>query len=183
LKVVFISSPYDAKGLLVTAIRSNDPVIFFEPKRIYRSIKEEVPEEEYEIPFGIAAVETFGHDVTLIGWGAQHHQNMEAAKILKEKHQVGVEVLNMRTLNPLDINAIVTSVQKTGRVVVAHEAPKTQGFGAEIAAQVMERCFLFLEAPVKRCCGLDTPFPNALEKEYLPDSSRVIRAVLEVKNY
>lgn len=183
LKVAFISSPYDAKGLLISAIRSNDPVILFEPKRIYRSIKEEVPEAEYEIPFGVAAVETFGHDVTLIGWGAQHHQNMEAAKVLKEKHGIGVEVLNMRTLNPLDINAITTSVQKTGRVVIAHEAPKTAGFGAEIASQIMERCFLFLEAPVKRCCGLDTPFPNALEKEYLPDAPKIVQAVLEVKNY
>lgn len=183
LKVVFVSSPYDAKGLLASAVRSNDPVLFFEPKRIYRAIKEEVPEEEYEIPFGVAAVETLGHDVTLIGWGAQHHQNMEAAKILKEKHDVGVEVLNLRTLNPLDINAIVTSVQKTGRVVVAHEAPKTQGFGAEITAQIIEKCFLFLEAPVKRCCGIDTPFPNALEREYLPDAPRVVRDVLEVVHY
>lgn len=183
LKVVFVSGPYDAKGLLATALRSNDPVIFFEPKRIYRSIKEEVPEEEYDIPFGVAGVETFGHDATLIGWGAQHHQNLEAAKVLKEKHGIGVEVLNLRTLNPLDIHAITASVEKSGRVVVSHEAPKTQGFGAEVVAQIMEQCFLHLEAPIIRCCGLDTPFPNALEKEYLPDAPRVVQSVLEVMRY
>lgn len=183
IKIVFASGPYDAKGLLTTAMRSNDPVLFFEPKRIYRAVKEEVPDEEYEIPFGVATVNTFGTDVTLIGWGAQHHQNMEAAQILKEKHQLGVEVLNLRTLNPLDIHTISTSIQKTGRVVVAHEAPKTQGFGAEIAAQIMEHCFLHLEAPVMRCCGLDTPFPNALEKEYLPDAPRVVQSVLAIVRY
>jgi pyruvate dehydrogenase E1 component beta subunit len=183
LKVVFVSSPYDAKGLLVSAIRSNDPVLFFEPKRLYRALKEEVPEEEYAIPFGEASVDLSGTDVTLIGWGAQHHQNMEAAKELKEKDGLSVEVINLRTLNPMDINAITASVQKTGRCVVAHEAPKTQGFGAEIASQIMERCFLHLEAPVRRCCGLDTPFPNTLEKEYLPDSYKVVQAVREVMEY
>lgn len=183
LHVVFASGPYDAKGLLATAIRSNDPVIFFEPKRIYRSIKEEVPDEEYTIPFGVAAIDMIGDDVTLIGWGAQHHQNMEAARELKEKHGISAEVINLRTLNPLDINAITTSVQKTGRCVVSHEAPLTQGFGAEIAAQVMERCFLHLEAPVKRCCGLDIPFPNILENLYLPDARKVVKAVIETVEY
>jgi len=183
LKVVFVSSPYDAKGLLISAIRSNDPVIFFEPKRLYRSLKEEVPDEEYTIPFGVAAVENFGNDATLIGWGAQHHQNREAAQLLKDKHGIHIEVINLRTLNPLDINAITTSVQKTGRCVVAHEAPLTQGFGAEISAQIMERCFLHLEAPVKRCCGLDTPFPHTLEKEYLPDAYKVVQSILDVMEY
>lgn len=183
LHVVFISGPYDAKGLLATAVRSEDPVIIFEPKRIYRSLKEEVPEEEYLIPFGVADVKVVGSDVTLIGWGAQHHQNMEAAHELKEKHGVSVEVLNLRTLNPLDVNTIVDSVKKTGRCVVAHEAPKIQGFGAEIAALVSEKCFLYLDAPVNRCCGLDVPFPNILESEYLPDAPRVISAVLETMEY
>lgn len=176
LVVVMVSSPYDAKGLLTSAIHSNDPVIFFEPKRIYRAIKEEVPEEEYEIPLGVAQIAKIGQDITLIGWGAQHHQNMEAAKAL-EKENIDVEVINLRTLNPLDINTIVTSVEKTGRCVVAHEAPKTQGFGAEITASVIERCFYHLEAPITRCCGLDVPFPNAWEKEYLPDAERVIQAI------
>jgi pyruvate dehydrogenase E1 component beta subunit len=180
LVVVVVSSPYDAKGLLLSAIRSNDPVIFFEPKRIYRSLKQEVPEEDYLIPFGKASVERIGKDVTLIGWGAQHHQNMQAAQELADKEGVDVEVINLRTLNPLDLNAIVASVQKTGRCVVAHEAPKTQGFGAELAALIMENCFYHLEAPVMRCCGLDTPFPNAWEKEYMPDSPKVKKAVLEI---
>lgn len=179
LLVVVPSGPYDAKGLMTTAIKSNDPVLFLEPKRIYRAIKEEVPEEEYLIPFGQAKIARTGRDVTLIGWGAQHHQNMEAAQELFEKHKIDVEVLDLRTLNPLDRNSIFVSVQKTGRCVVAHEAPKTQGFGAEIAAQVMENCFLYLKAPVSRCTGLDTPFPHTLEKEYLPDSTRVVKAILK----
>lgn len=183
INIVFVSGPYDAKGLLTTAIRSHDPVIIFEPKRLYRALKEEVPEEEYLIPFGVASVDRIGRDVTLIGWGAQHHQNMEAANELMEKHEISVEVLNLRTLNPLDINAITTSVEKTGRCVIAHEAPKTQGFGAEIAAEVSEKCFLYLEAPVKRCCGLDTPFPNILEKEYLPDAYKVVKAILDIMEY
>ena len=183
LKVVVVSSPYDAKGLLTSAIRSQDPVLFLEPKRIYRSLKEEVPLEEYTIPLGVASVDIIGTDITLIGWGAQNQQNKEAAAILKEQHGISVEVLNLRTLNPLDINAIIASVQKTGRCVVSHEAPQTQGFGAEIATQIMERCFLFLEAPVTRCCGLDTPFPNTFEKEYLPDAGRVVAAVLNTVRY
>jgi len=181
LQIVFVSSPYDAKGLLTTALRSNDPVIFFEPKRLYRSLKEEVPEEEYAIPFGQASVERTGKDVTLIGWGAQHHQNMEAAQELSGK--IDVEVLNLRTLNPLDLDAITTSVQKTGRCVVAHEAPKTQGFGAEISALIMEKCFLSLKAPVFRCCGLDTPFPHTLEHEYLPDAYKVKQALIDTMDY
>lgn len=183
INVVVASGPYDAKGLLASAIRSNDPILFLEPKRLYRALKEEVPLEEYTIPIGAASVTKSGKDITLIGWGAQHHQNMEAATELQQKHGVDVEVLNLRTLNPLDTNAIVVSVEKTGRCVVAHEAPKTQGFGAEIAAQVMERCFLHLRAPVRRCCGLDTPFPNILEKEYLPDAYRVVKAVLDVMSF
>lgn len=183
IQVVVASSPYDAKGLLVSAIRSNDPVIFFEPKRIYRALKEEVPTEEYSIPIGKAHIGMIGTDVTLIGWGSQHHQNMAAAQELKEKHNISAEVLNLRTLNPLDISTIVTSIKKTRRCVVCHEAPKTQGFGAEIASQIYEHCFLSLEAPIFRCCGLDTPFPNTLEKEYLPDTFRVIKTTLDAINY
>jgi len=179
LVVVMVSSPYDAKGLLATAIRSNDPVLFFEPKRIYRSLKQEVPEEDYLIPFGQASVDRIGKDLTLIGWGAQHHQNLQAAQELADEQKIDVEVINLRTLNPLDINTIVESVEKTGRCVIAHEAPKTQGFGAEIAALIQEKCFFHLEAPIYRCCGLDTPFPNSWEKEYLPDAARVKHAILE----
>lgn len=183
LHVVVVSSPYDAKGLLMTALRSNDPVIFLEPKRIYRSIKQEVPEDDYSIPFGQASIEKEGKDLTLIGYGAQHHQNMEAAKELLEKHQMDVEVINLRTLNPLDISTLIISVQKTNRCLIAHEAPKTQGFGAEIAAQISEKCFLNLKAPVMRCCGLDTPFPNALEDIYLPDAKRVVASCLQLMEY
>ncbi len=183
LVVVVVSSPYDAKGLLLSALRSQDPVIFMEPKRIYRSLKEEVPEEDYTIPLGKASIGLIGSDATLIGWGAQHQQNLEAAQELQEKENISIEVINLRTLNPLDIETIIASVQKTGRCVIAHEAPKTQGFGAELASQIMERCFFYLEAPVVRCCGLDIPFPNTLEKEYLPDAYKVKAAIRKVLNY
>lgn len=183
LKVAVISSPYDAKGLLVSAIRSEDPVILFEPKRIYRAVKEDVPEEEYEIPFGVAEVAREGADVTLVGWGAQHHQNLVAAEEAADEFGLDVEVLNMRTLNPLDCKTLLASVEKTGRCVVAHEAPKTGGFGAEVSALVAEMCFLHLRAPIRRCCGLDTPFPHTLEHEYLPDAYKVKQALLETVEY
>lgn len=176
LVVVCVSSPYDAKGLLKSAIDSSDPVIFFEPKRIYRSLKEEVPEESYSIPFGKAHLAKEGNQVTLIGWGAQHHQNMEAAA----ESGVSVDVINLRTLNPLDFEMIAASVKKTGRVIIAHEAPKTLGFGAEIASQIYENCFYHLETPIIRVTGLDTPFPNCHEKEYLPDKDKVKHAIKEI---
>lgn len=183
LLVVFISSPYDAKGLLNTALQSKDPVIIFEPKRIYRSLKQEVPLEEYSIPFGQASIEREGNDATLIGWGAQHLQNMLAAENLKSNHNLDIEVINLRTLNPLDLSTLVNSVKKTGRCLIAHEAPKTQGFGAEIASQIMEYCFLYLKAPVMRCCGFDTSVPNVLEKAYLPDSHRVQESLLNILRF
>ena len=182
LVVVCVSSPYDARGLLTSAIESNDPVIFFEPKRLYRSVKEEVPLERYTIPLGKAELARQGKEITLIGWGAQHHQNMQAAQELAEEG-IDVEVLNLRTLNPLDEPAIIASVQKTGRCVVADEAPKTMGFSAEIASTIMEKCFLYLEAPVERCCGLDTPFPHTLEHEYLPDAYKVRQAIIDTLEY
>lgn len=181
LCVVVPSGPYDAKGLLISALRANDPILFMEPKRIYRAVKEEVPLEEYSIPLGKAKVAKTGSDVTLLGWGAQHHQNMEAAAEL-EKESVHVEVIDLRSLNPLDVPTIVSSVEKTGRCVIAHEAPKTQGFGAELTALLVEKCFYQLKAPIKRCCGLDTPFPNTLEHEYLTDAYKVIQAVRETLN-
>ncbi len=176
LFVVVPSGPYEAKGLLTSAIRANDPVLFMEPKRIYRAVKEEVPEESYEIPLGKADVAKAGSQATLIGWGAQHRQNLEAAQQM-EQEGFSIEVINLRTLNPLDVPTILQSVRKTGRCLVAHEAPLTQGFGAEIAAIVQEHCFLNLQAPVMRCCGLDTPFPNTLEEYYLPDAHRVVDAL------
>ena len=183
LVVVVVSTPYDAKGLLTAACRSNDPVLFFEPKRIYRAVKGEVPEEEYIIPLGKGEIARAGKDITLLGWGAQHHQNLEAAESLHQEQGIEVEVINLRTLNPLDIHLIESSIVKTGRCVVAHEAPKTMGFGAEIMAQVMERCFLSLRAPVVRVTGLDTPFPHTLEHEYLPDAYKVKKALIDTMNF
>lgn len=183
LLVVVVSSPFDARGLLISAIHSQDPVLFLEPKRIYRAIKEEVPLEEYMIPFGKADIARIGKDLTLVGWGAQHHQNMLAAKELAESDGIDIEVINLRTLYPLDTQTLITSIQKTGRCVVSHEAPKTQGFGAEISALIHEKCFLNLKAPINRCCGLDTPFPNSLENEYLPDAFRVKKAILDTLEF
>ena len=182
IKVVMPSGPYDAKGLLSASIQDKDPIIFLEPKRIYRSMKEEVPEESYQIPLGKAKVAREGSHLTLIGWSAQHQQNMLAAESLSQEG-IEVEVLDLRTLNPLDIDAIVMSVIKTGRCVIAHEAPQTCGFAGELSAQIMEQAFLSLQAPIKRCCGLDTPFPHTLENLYLPDSPRVKQAILETLNY
>lgn len=181
--VVVVSSPYDAKGLLLSALRSNDPVLFLEPKRIYRALKEDVPTEDYFIPLGKAHVARQGKDITLLGWGAQHHQNMAAAQELSDEEGIETEVINLRTLNPLDIDTIILSVQKTGRCVIAHEAPKTQGFGAELAALIIEKAFYSLEAPINRCCGYDTPFPQTLEHEYLPDAFRVKQALLETMRH
>lgn len=181
LVVMMPSDPFEAKGMLLSAIESPDPVLFFEPKRIYRAVKGEVPEEDYLVPIGKAQTTRSGTDITLIGWGAQHHENMKAAEEVSS--EIDVEVINLRTLNPLDMDAIVASVQKTGRLVVAHEAPKTQGFGAEIAAMVQEHCFLHLEAPVKRCCGLDTPFPHTHEDYYLPDALRVASALRQTVDF
>lgn len=183
LVVVVPSGPYSAKGLLLSAIRGQDPVLFLEPKRIYRSLKEEVPEGDYTLPLGVATISRFGKDFTLIGWGAQHQQNMAAAEFLAAEYNIDAEVIDLNSLNPLDIDTLTSSVYKTGRCLVAHEAPKTQGFGAELAAQITESCFLHLQAPVQRCCGLDTPFPHTLEEIYLPDAKRVVAAALDLLDY
>ena len=155
IKIVMPSDPYEAKGLLLASIRTPDPIIFFEPKRIYRASKAEVPVEDYEIPLGVAKVVREGRDLTLIGWGATPTEYECGRSCCKEG--IDVEVIDLRTLNPVDIETISTSVQKTGKCVVAQEAPKTMGFAAEISALIMERCFLSLEAPVHRCTGFDTP--------------------------
>ena len=182
LKVVVPSNPRDAKGLLISAIRDPDPVLFFEPKRVYRAAKGEVPEGEYAIPIGQAAVTREGTQVTLLAWGAMWH---EADRAAQEAAAEGIdcEVLDLRSLQPLDLDAIVSSVSKTGRAVVVHEAPRTCGFGAELVALVQERCFLRLEAPVVRVTGFDTPFPYSLEAEYLPRAPRILQAVREVAAY
>jgi pyruvate dehydrogenase E1 component beta subunit len=182
LKVVVPSGPYDAKGLLLSAIRDPDPVLFFEPKRVYRAAKGEVPEGEYLIPLGQAAVTRPGTQVTLIAWGAMWHEADQAAREA-EAEGIDCEVLDLRSLQPLDIEAITASVKKTGRAVVVHEAPRTCGFGAELAALIQERCFLSLEAPVARVTGFDTPFPYTLESEYLPRAPRILQAIRATMTY
>ncbi|BDG07709.1 alpha-ketoacid dehydrogenase subunit beta [Anaeromyxobacter paludicola] len=179
LKVVVPSNPYDAKGLLISAIRDPDPVLFFEPKRVYRAAKGEVPEGEYEIPLGQARVTREGSQITVIAWGAMWH---EADQAVREAAEAGLdcELLDLRSLQPLDVDAIERSVRKTGRAVIVHEAPRTCGFGAELSALIQERCFLSLEAPITRVTGFDTPFPYTLEAEYLPRAPRILRALREV---
>ncbi|MBL9031209.1 MAG: alpha-ketoacid dehydrogenase subunit beta [Phycisphaerae bacterium] len=182
LKVVMPSTPYDAKGLLTSAIRDPDPVIFFEPKRVYRSFREHIPEEEYTIPIGQAKVVSEGSDITMISWGATVFQCLEALDQLPE--DVSVELIDLRTIDPIDEDAICQSAEKTGRVVIVHEAPKTCGLGAELATIIQERCFLHLEAPVQRVCGFDTVMPYyKLELEYLPDAARIVEALQQVAAY
>lgn len=181
LKVVMPSRPYDAKGLLISALRDPDPVIFFEPKRLYRSLREEVPDEEYTVPIGKAAVVSEGTDITLIAWGAMVSECLDAIDRLEG---ASVELIDLRTIYPVDIETIKKSVIKTGRAVIVHEAPKTGGFGAEISSLIQEHCFLSLEAPVQRVTGFDTAMPYyKLEKEYLPDAERISHAVRDCLAY
>ncbi|MBL8745070.1 MAG: alpha-ketoacid dehydrogenase subunit beta [Phycisphaerae bacterium] len=182
LKVVMPSSPYDAKGLLISAIRDPDPVIYFEPKRIYRAFREEVPEDEYTIPIGEAKVVEEGTDLTLISWGATVLQCVEAMDKLPD--DLSVELIDLRTIYPIDIDRITESVKKTGRCVVACEAPKTASMAAEIATIIQEHCFLHLRAPVQRVCGFDTVMPYyKLELDYLPDASKIGEAVMQCATY
>lgn len=182
LKIVIPSNPYDAKGLLITALRDNDPVIFFEPKRIYRSAIGEVPEEEYTIPFGKANILKKGKDVVLIGYGSMVPIILSASEKASEQG-IEAEIIDLRTLVPLDLDTIIDSVKKIGRVIVIHEAPKSCGFGAELVALINENAFLYLEAPVIRITGFDTPFPYSLEHYYLPDEKRILMAIKEILEY
>ncbi|MBI4257894.1 MAG: alpha-ketoacid dehydrogenase subunit beta [Thaumarchaeota archaeon] len=182
LKVVMPSSSYDAKGLLIAAIRDDDPVIFLEPKRLYRSIKGEVPEGDYAVQLGRASVLTEGEDVSLFTYGAMVHVALEAAKKAGEKG-ISVEVVDLRTLSPLDFDAMVTSVKKTGRVVIVHEAPRTLGLGAEISAIISEKAFLHLEAPIARVTGYDTPYHYSLEEVYLPNVEKVLKTVEKTASF
>ena len=177
LKVVIPSCPYDTKGLLISAIRDPDPVIFLEPMRVYRAIKEEVPDKEYTIPIGKAEVEQEGSDLTVISYGAMLKYTKEAL----EKSDYSAEIINLRTISPLDTETIINSVQKTGRCVIVNEAPKTCGFAAEIIARINEKAFFNLEAPIERVTGYDCAFPLAkLEEYYLPDEKRILKAVNKV---
>jgi pyruvate dehydrogenase E1 component beta subunit len=182
LKIVCPSTPSDAKGLLISAIRDPDPVIFFEPKRVYRSYREEVPEEEYTIEIGKAKVVAEGNDLTIVTWGACVFQCLGALDKLPE--DVSVELIDLRTIHPLDLDTIAASVSKTGRCVIVCEAPRTASMASEISALVQETCFLHLKAPVQRVTGFDTIMPYAkLELDYLPDAPRVAEAVMQTLAY
>ena len=182
LKVVCPSNPYDAKGLLLEAIRDEDPVIFFEPKRVYRAVKMDVPDAPYTLPLSEAKVVRLGEQVTCLAWGAMLYEAFAAAEEAA-KEGVEVEVIDLRTLWPLDIETIVSSVKKTGRLVIVHEAPRTCGFGSELVALITERAFLHLEAPPIRVTGWDTPFPLTHEREYLPLAHRIVPALLDTARY
>jgi pyruvate dehydrogenase E1 component beta subunit len=182
LKVVMPSTPADAKGLLLSAMRDPDPVIFFEPKVLYRTAKGEVPEGEHTVPLGKARCVREGRDLSLFAYGAMVPV-AEAAAAAAGEEGILVEVIDLRTLWPLDVEAVTRSADKTGRAVVLHEAPRTCGFGAELSALIHERSFLRLKAPVARVAGFDTPFPYALEKAYMPDAARVLDAIRGAVNY
>lgn len=184
LKVVIPSRPYVAKGLLLSAIRDEDPVIFFEPKRVYRSFKEPVPEEDYTVPLGVAEVLDGyeGEDVTVITWGAMVHDCMKAIDMVSE--ELSAELIDLRTIYPMDVQTIAQSVKKTGRAVVVHEAPRSGGWGAEVIAAIQEECFLYLEAPVQRITGFDVPMPYyRLEKAYMPDPQRIADCIRQCVAY
>jgi 2-oxoisovalerate dehydrogenase E1 component beta subunit len=189
LKTVIPSNPYDAKGLLISAIEDDDPVVFFEPKRLYNGPfdghpdrpakpwtqheKSDVPEGHYSIPLGQAAVVRSGAAVTILAYGTMVHVALAGA----EEAGVDAEVIDLRTLLPLDLDTIAESVKKTGRCVIAHEATRTSGFGAELAALVQEHCFYHLEAPIVRVTGWDTPYPHVFEWEYFPGPRRVAEGI------
>ena len=182
LTVVIPATPTEAKGLLLAAIAGEDPVIFLEPKRLYRTLKEDVPEGRFTTPLSKAEVVRAGEQCTLIAYGAMVPVALDAAA-QAEARGWSVEVVNLRTLVPLDADTVLESVRKTGRVVILHEAPRTCGFGAELAALVAEQALTFLLAPVLRVTGYDTPFPYTLEHAYLPDAPRVLRALEHVMRY
>lgn len=182
LQVVIPSTPADAKGLLLAALQGEDPVIFLEPKRLYRTIKEDVAEGAYTTPIGKARTARAGEHLTLIAYGAMVPTCVEAAELAAEKGW-SVEVLDLRTLVPLDSEAMLASVRRTGRAVIVHEAPRTCGFGAELSAQIAEKALTSLLAPVLRVTGYDTPFPYTLEHTYLPDAKRVLAAIEHVMSY
>lgn len=182
LKVVIPSDAYDAKGLLIQAMRQDDPVLFMEPKAIYRKSKMDVPEGDYVVPFGQAKVRREGTDMTLVAWGAMVGVCMEAAR-RAEDDGISCEVLDLRTLVPLDEEALLESVKKTGRMIVVHEAQRTSGFGGELMAIVAEKALEYVEAPMLRVTGFDTPFPYTLEDVYMPDADRIMRAILKTHRY
>ena len=182
LKVVVPRNPYQAKGLLLAAIRDNNPVVFFEPKRLYRASVGDVPEGDYQLELGKAEVVREGKDITLLAWGAQMEIIEKAADMAKEEG-IDCEVIDLRTLAPWDVETVAESVKKTGRLLINHEAPLTGGFAGEIAATIQQECFLYLESPISRVCGLDTPYPLIHEKEYMPDALKTFEAIKASVNF
>lgn len=182
IKVVIPRNPYQAKGLLLSAIREPDPVIFFEPKRLYRAAVGDVPESDYELPLGKADIVQTGSDITLVAWGAQVEILQEAAQRALSDG-ISCEVIDLQSILPWDVATVSASVVKTGRLLINHEAPLTAGFAAEIAAEIQTQCFLSLEAPIMRVCGLDTPYPLVHEKEYMPDALKTYEAIIATMNY
>jgi pyruvate dehydrogenase E1 component beta subunit len=183
LKVVIPSTPYDAKGLLVAALRDPDPVVFLEPKRIYRALREEVPAGEYTVALGTAKVIRPGETVTAVAWGSMVREVIQAADLLAPEG-IRVEIIDLRTIAPMDDETIVASIKKTGRGVIVHEACRTCGLAAEIMARIQEKAFLSLAAPLERVTGFDTIVPLLkLEDQYLPDAFRISRAIRKVVHY
>ncbi|NUN14933.1 MAG: alpha-ketoacid dehydrogenase subunit beta [Myxococcales bacterium] len=183
LKVVIPSSPYDAKGLLLSSIRDDDPVLFMEPKRVYRAARGEVPEgEDYTIPLSSAKIIREGRHCTVLSYGAMIHTCLEAVPLC-ESDGYDVELIDLRTLVPWDRDTVMSSVRKTGRCVVVVEAPRTASFAGELIAEIQENCFLSLESPIGRVTGYDTPFPHTLEHLYLPDAERIRQTVTNTMTY
>ena len=183
LKVAIPSTPYDTKGMLISAIRDPDPVVFLEPKLIYRAFREDVPEDDYTVPLGEAAVRREGADVSVFTWGAMTRPTLEAAEDLAEEG-VDAEVVDLRTVSPLDEETIQESFRKTGRAVVVHEAPRSGGLAAEITTTIQEDVLLYQEAPINRVTGFDVPFPlYAIEEYYLPEAARIKDGIKETVEY
>lgn len=184
LKIVTPSNPYDAKGLLLAAIEDPDPVMYFEPKALYRSFRADVPEEYYTVPIGKAAIAREGKDLTILTYGRHVHTALEAADQAAAQFGWQSEVVDLRSLNPLDLDTIIGSVKKTRRVVILTEAPRSGGFHSELIAQINDHALEYLEAPVNRVTGFDIPMPYRLAEDfYLPDAGRVLEAITSVKTY
>ncbi len=185
LKVVAPATPYDAKGLLKSAVRDDNPVIYFEHKRLYRSIKEDLPEGDFTVPIGPAELRLEGRDLSIITYGGTMHQALDAARIVEKEDGLKVEVLDLRTLLPLDREAILATARKTGKVLIAHEDRLTGGIGGEVAAIIAEHAFDYLDGPIRRVAALDThvAFSPPLEEYILPNTNKIVEAIRELAAY
>ncbi len=185
LKVVAPATPYDAKGLLKSAVRDDNPVIYFEHKRLYRSVKEDLPEGDFTVPIGPAELRLEGRDLSIITYGGTMHQALDAARIVEKEDGLKVEVLDLRTLLPLDREAILATARKTGKVLIAHEDRLTGGIGGEVAAIIAEHAFDYLDGPIKRVAALDThlAFSPPLEEYILPNTNKIVEAIRELAAY